>query len=110
MDRQRDRDAVPEEDLSRRRGEMLRREPPVERDDDALRRLAPLHDVVGDAVGAATDVLERVLVGDAGTPAVGPEDDRRAPSCRPVGPRDDEGSLADEDVASLPDHLAGADS
>ena len=40
-----DRDAVRQEDLGRSRGEMLRREPSVVGDDDALGRLATLRDV-----------------------------------------------------------------
>ena len=75
--RERDGDVVGEEDLGGRGREVLRGEPPVEGDDDALRLLAAPDDVAGDAVGAATDVLEREVVGDPGPPAVGAEDDRR---------------------------------
>jgi hypothetical protein len=60
---------VGEEDLGAARGEVLRGEPPVEGDDDAL-ACSPADDVAGDAVGAAPDVLEREVVGDPGPPAV----------------------------------------
>ena len=76
-DGERDRDVVGQQDLGGGRGEVLRGEPPVVGDDDALRLLAPLGDVVRDAVGAAADVLEREVVGDPRPPAVGAEDDRR---------------------------------
>ena len=56
---------------------VLGREAPVVGDDDALRLLAPAGHVPGDAVGAAADVLEGEVVGDARPPAVGAEDDRR---------------------------------
>ena len=58
-------------------GEVLAREPAVVGDDDTLGLLAAFDDVVGDPVGAAPDVLERVLVGDPGSPAVRAEDDLR---------------------------------
>ena len=58
-------------------GEVLGREPAVVGDDDALGLLAALDDVVRDAVGAAADVLERVVVGDPRSPAIGAEDDGR---------------------------------
>ena len=70
-----DRDVAREQDLGGGRGEVLRGEPAVVGDDDALRLLAPLDDVLGDAVGAAADVLEREIVGDPRAPAVGAEDD-----------------------------------
>src|SRR4029078_5997989 len=43
--------------------------------DDALLPLAAAEDVAGNPVGAATDILEGEFVGDAGAPAIGPEDD-----------------------------------
>ena len=55
--------------------EVLRPEPPVIGDDHALRLLAALDDVAGDAVGAATDGVEREVLGDPGPPAVRAEDD-----------------------------------
>ena len=72
-----DGDVVGEEDLGGGGGEVLGGEPAVVGDHDALGLLAALDDVAGDAVGAAADVLERVVVGDLRSPAVGPEDDRR---------------------------------
>ena len=73
-------------------GEVLRGEPPVVGDDDALGRVAALDDVMGDAVGAAPDGIEGELVGDPGPPAIGAEDDRgrgRRPAgsgqCQPPG-------------------------
>ena len=79
----RDRDVVGEDDLGGGGGEVLGSEASVEGDDDALRRLAARDDLVGDAVRAAADVLERVLVGDPRPPPVRPEDDvRRGPVTR----------------------------
>ena len=72
-----DRDAVSQNDLRRGRREVLRCEAPVIGDDDALRGLAPVHHVAGDAVRASAHVLERELVGDPGPPTVGPEHDGR---------------------------------
>ena len=77
MLRDHDADPLGDEDLGRRLGEVFGREPTVEGDDDALGLLPALDDVVGDAVGAATDVLERVVVGDPRPPAIGPEHDGR---------------------------------
>ena len=79
-----DRDVVGEDHLRGGRREVLRGEPPVVGDDDALRLLAALDDVVGDAVGAAADVLEGELVGDPRPPAVRAEDDRRRGRARRV--------------------------
>ena len=71
-----DRDVVGEQDLGGRDREVLRREAPVVGDDDALGLLAPVDDVARHAVGAAADVLERVVVGDPRPPAVRAEHDR----------------------------------
>ena len=87
VDREGDRDVVGEQDLGGGLGEVLRREPAVVGDDDALGRLAALDDVGGDAVGAAADVLEGELVGDPGPPAVGAEDDRSGRALRRSGSR-----------------------
>ena len=75
MDGEGDRDVPGEEHLGRGLGEMLRREAAVVGDDHALGLLAATGHVLGHAVGAAADVLERELVGDPGPPAVGSEDD-----------------------------------
>ena len=94
----RDRDVVGQDHLGRGDREVLRGEPPVVGDDDALGLLASPDDVAGHAVGAAADVLECEVLGDPRPPAVGPEDDGRLrggpvvavtgdPPIRPRGPR-----------------------
>src|SRR4029079_6757716 len=72
-----DGNVVGEEDLRGRGREELRGETPVVGEYDAFGFLAAVDDVAGDAVVAAPDVLERVVVGDLGPPPVGAEDDRR---------------------------------
>ena len=74
---ERHRDVVGEQDLGGGLGEVLAGEAAVVADHDALGRGALVADVLGDALGAAADVLVRVVVGDARAPAVGAEDDRR---------------------------------
>ena len=93
---ERHRDVVGEDHLGRGHREVLRSEPPVVGEDDALGLLASPDDVACDAIRAAPDVLEREVLGDARPPAVGAE--RRSedfgaasvtdvPPIRPPGPR-----------------------
>ena len=77
VDREGDTDVVREQDLGGGHREVLRGEAPVVGDDDALGRLPTAGHIRGDAIGAAPDVVVGELVGDAGAPAIGPEDDGR---------------------------------
>jgi hypothetical protein len=72
-----DRDVAGEQDLGGGGREMLGCEPPVIGNDDALGNLAALDDVTRHAIRAATDGIERELVGDPGSPAIRAEDDGR---------------------------------
>ena len=71
-------DIVRQEDLRGRGGEVLAGEAPVVADDHAAGRTTLGNDPLGHALRAATDVVEGVLLGDPGTPAIRPEDDGRA--------------------------------
>ena len=55
--------------------EMLRRETAIEADHDAAIGAAVLHHPLGDGLRAHADSVERVLVSNAGSPAIGPKDD-----------------------------------
>ena len=65
------------QDLDAGTGEVLRGEPAVVTDDDAAIGGAGLLEVLGDAAGAASHVMERVVLGDGGTPSIGAEPDLR---------------------------------
>ena len=67
----------PRADLGRGLGEELAREAPVVADDHAACRRPRVAHVLGHALGAAADVVVRVVLGDARPPAVRAEDDRR---------------------------------
>ena len=56
---------------------MLGGEAPVVADDDATVGGPRLLEVFGDTAGAAADIVERVVLGDGGAPAVGSELDLR---------------------------------
>ena len=72
----RDRDVVGEQDLGRGPREVLRGEPPVVGDDDALRLLARAPRRTRATPSAQRRTFsKREVLGDPGPPAVGPEDD-----------------------------------
>src|SRR5207247_1914410 len=73
---ERDRDVVGDEHLGGGHREVLGGEAPVVGDHDTLRLVALAGDKAGDAISTAPDVVEREVLGDAGPPAVGAEDDR----------------------------------
>ena len=66
-------DAVGGDDLGAGGGEVLGAEARVEADDEAAFGEAGRLQVARDALGAVADVLERVVLGDDGAPAVGAE-------------------------------------
>ena len=70
-------DVVGGKDLDAGAGEVLGGEAAVVADDDAsVRGTGPL-EVLGNSAGAASHVVEGVVLGDGGAPAIGPELDRR---------------------------------
>ena len=70
-------DVVRGEHLDAGAGEVLAGEAAVVADDDApVRGTGPL-EVFGNAARAAAHVVEGVVLGDGGAPAIGPELDRR---------------------------------
>ena len=72
-----DGDAVAGQHLGRGRGEILGPEALVAADHSPARELGGVSrlQIVGKALGAATDVVEGIVLGDAGPPAVGAKDD-----------------------------------